>query len=152
MLAGPSGAAHHYHLHHAVSPPRSLGLGGSSGAKQQQSQAPPQLAPQRERSHTVLPLPLPPLAQAAVGLSMKKEVGRLNARDVRRLITGLDSESARSKEMSVAVRCVCCWCVWGGSVSSLVVCMEGGGLGWGGWVSCTSITMGCRCTGGTPSS
>lgn len=42
------------------------------------------------------------------------KVGILNARDVRRLITGLDSESARSKEMSVAVRfvkrgliCVC---------------------------------------------
>ena len=44
----------------------------------------------------------------------KTKVGILNARDVRRLITGLDSESARSKEMSVAVRfekrgliCVC---------------------------------------------
>jgi predicted DNA-binding ribbon-helix-helix protein len=44
-----------------------------------------------------------------MGLSMKKEVGVLNARDVRRLITGLDSESARSKEMSVAVRVFCGW-------------------------------------------
>ena len=31
-------------------------------------------------------------------------MGMLNARDVRRLITGLDSESTKNKEMSISVR------------------------------------------------